>query len=110
MFHPLTYEGGVDFTKIQDTISRNAIEIQVNEYGQTPKQLFKLPHPKRFSNKISEIFINDETSKIINLTIKPEFENEIGHRGDKTSENGYNQIKVNDKTQDENNKEEARAL
>jgi hypothetical protein len=76
VFHPLTYEGNVEFNKIQDPISRKAIEIQVNEYGQTPKQLFKLPHPKRYSNKIQEIFI-ESSPKIINLTIKPEFVEEI---------------------------------
>ncbi len=76
MFHPLTYEGNVEFSKIQDSISRKAIEIQVNEYGQTPKQLFKLPHPKRYSNKIHEIFI-ESSPKIINLTIKPEFVEDI---------------------------------
>jgi hypothetical protein len=76
VFHPLTYEGNVEFSKIQDSISRKAIEIQVNEYGQTPKQLFKLPHPKRYSNKIHEIFI-ESSPKIINLTIKPEFVEDI---------------------------------
>lgn len=34
------------------------MEIQVNEYGQTPKQIFNKPHPKRFSSKLIEININ----------------------------------------------------
>lgn len=37
-------------SKIQDPVSKTAIEIQVNEYGQAPNQLFKTPHPKKFSN------------------------------------------------------------
>jgi hypothetical protein len=85
VFHPLTYEGNVEFNKIQDPISRKAIEIQVNEYGQTPKQLFKLPHPKRYSNKIQEIFI-ECSPKIINLTIKPEFVEEIQNKEDEVQQ------------------------
>jgi len=58
VFHPLTYEGSVDLNSIQDPLSLKAIEIQVNEYGQTPKQLFNKPHPKRFSSKSNEVNIN----------------------------------------------------
>lgn len=81
-------------SKIQDPISRRAIEIQVNEYGQTPKQLFKNPHPKRFSNKISDFFISEENPKIINLTLKPEEEEELGIA---TSERGLEKIDITDK-------------
>jgi hypothetical protein len=55
VFHQLTYEGTVDINSIQDPLSRRAIEIQVNEYGQTPKQLFNKPHPKKFCSKQTEI-------------------------------------------------------
>jgi factor associated with neutral sphingomyelinase activation len=52
----LTYDVNVDVTNMQDAVSKNAIEIQVNEYGQAPKQLFKSPHPKRFSaNNVEDI-------------------------------------------------------
>lgn len=47
MFHPLTYEGNIDIETIRDPIERRAFEIQINEFGQTPKQLFKIPHPPR---------------------------------------------------------------
>lgn len=46
-FHPYTYEGWVDISKITDPIERDATVTQINSYGQTPTQLFKSPHPKR---------------------------------------------------------------
>lgn len=58
VFYPLTYEGNIELDKIIDPIEKKAIEIQVNEYGQTPRQLFKNPHPRKFSNKND--IINDE--------------------------------------------------
>lgn len=51
------------------------MEIQITEYGQTPKQIFSKPHPKRFSAKISDDFIKEKESnfhvtKHINFTEK----------------------------------------
>ena len=63
VFYPLTYEGNIELDKIFDPIEKKAIEIQVNEYGQTPRQLFKSPHPKRFSNKINETVGEDNQRK-----------------------------------------------
>lgn len=47
LFYYLTYEGSVDVEKVTDTIERKALEIQIQEFGQTPKQLFCGPHPCR---------------------------------------------------------------
>ena len=33
--------------KIKDDIEKRALEIQIQEFGQTPRQLFKIPHPSR---------------------------------------------------------------
>jgi factor associated with neutral sphingomyelinase activation len=33
VFHPLTYEGFIDFEKIQDPIERVAYEVQISEFG-----------------------------------------------------------------------------
>lgn len=46
-FHPYTYEGWVDISKITDPIERDATVTQINSYGQTPTQLFKTAHPRR---------------------------------------------------------------
>ena len=47
VFHHLTYEGSVDLKSIQDPVRRAAAEAHVMNFGQTPAQLFKKPHPKR---------------------------------------------------------------
>eukprot|EP01114_Cavostelium_apophysatum_P014246 TRINITY_DN3646_c0_g1_i2.p1 TRINITY_DN3646_c0_g1~~TRINITY_DN3646_c0_g1_i2.p1 ORF type:complete len:2996 (+),score=922.89 TRINITY_DN3646_c0_g1_i2:247-9234(+) len=48
-FHPLTYEGAVDIDSIEDQVTKEATIAQISSYGQTPKQLFKKPHPERDS-------------------------------------------------------------
>uniref|UniRef100_A0A6B2KY56 BEACH domain-containing protein n=1 Tax=Arcella intermedia TaxID=1963864 RepID=A0A6B2KY56_9EUKA len=47
-FHPLTYEGSVNVEQIQDPLEKAAAIAQINSFGQTPKQIFFKPHPKRF--------------------------------------------------------------
>lgn len=47
MFYYLTYEGTVDIDAITDPIQRDSIIAQIENFGQTPMQLFKKPHPKR---------------------------------------------------------------
>ncbi|KAJ3031276.1 UNVERIFIED_CONTAM: Neurobeachin-like protein 2 [Siphonaria sp. JEL0065] len=51
VFYYLTYEGAINIDQIQDPIERRSIEDQINNFGQTPMQLFKKPHPKRFSRQ-----------------------------------------------------------
>eukprot|EP01083_Nonionella_stella_P082007 226255_1 len=53
VFHPYTYEGNVDIDAIEDETQRRAILAQIDEFGQTPLQLFKKAHPKRL--KRSEV-------------------------------------------------------
>jgi hypothetical protein len=47
LFYYLTYEGAVDIDKITDAVEKQGIIDQINNFGQTPTQLFKKPHPKR---------------------------------------------------------------
>jgi len=49
LFFPLTYEGAVDIEKVKDATERASIEAQIREFGQTPRQIFRSPHPKRGS-------------------------------------------------------------
>ncbi len=51
LFHPFTYEGMIDIEKIKDPIEKMGIKCQINEFGQCPKQIFKIPHPSRNSNQ-----------------------------------------------------------
>jgi hypothetical protein len=56
VFHPWTYEGAIDITQIRDPLKREAILVQINEFGQTPKMIFTTPHPKRFSKVRNILF------------------------------------------------------
>ena len=47
LFHPLFYEGNVDIYSIEDPLKKNAVIGFINNFGQTPKQLFKKPHPAK---------------------------------------------------------------
>lgn len=47
VFHHLTYEGAVDIDAIEDPVQRNATVGIINNFGQTPKQLFRRPHPAK---------------------------------------------------------------
>ena len=47
VFHYLSYEGAVDIDKIEDPVEKQSTISIIHNFGQTPKQLFKKPHPKR---------------------------------------------------------------
>ncbi|KAK7234103.1 aggrephagy protein [Aureococcus anophagefferens] len=47
VFHPLTYEGTVDLDKVGEERERTALELQIDEFGQTPRKLFFAPHVRR---------------------------------------------------------------
>lgn len=49
VFHPLCYEGAADVAAIADHRQRLAVEAQINEFGQCPRQLFSQPHPRRLA-------------------------------------------------------------
>mmetsp|Transcript_39870 Transcript_39870/g.62181 ORF Transcript_39870/g.62181 Transcript_39870/m.62181 type:complete len:338 (-) Transcript_39870:688-1701(-) len=47
VFHPMTYEGAVNWDEVVDDLERIALEEQIQEFGQCPRQLFDGPHPPR---------------------------------------------------------------
>lgn len=49
LFYHLCYEGSVDLDTINDLEERYALEVQIGEFGQVPKQLFHSPHPQRLA-------------------------------------------------------------
>ncbi|KAL4647760.1 neurobeachin isoform X7 [Arapaima gigas] len=49
VFHYLTYEGTVNLDSISDPVLREAMEAQIQSFGQTPSQLLIEPHPPRSS-------------------------------------------------------------
>lgn len=50
LFFHLCYEGAIDLDSINDLAKRHAYEVQISEFGQIPKQLFKKPHVPRLSS------------------------------------------------------------
>jgi len=51
VFFYLTYADCVDIDSIKDPIFRKATESQIAHFGQTPGQLFTVPHPPRYSKE-----------------------------------------------------------
>lgn len=51
VFYHYTYEGSVDIDSVADPAMKASILAQINHFGQTPKQLFLKPHPKRRSDR-----------------------------------------------------------
>lgn len=49
VFYYCSYEGAVDLDKITNTMEREAVEGMINNFGQTPSQLMKEPHPRRLT-------------------------------------------------------------
>lgn len=49
VFYYCTYEGAVDLDAIKDPKERTALEGMINNFGQTPSQLMKEPHPRRLT-------------------------------------------------------------
>ncbi|CAG9854526.1 unnamed protein product [Phyllotreta striolata] len=47
LFYHLCYEGAIDLEAITDRNQRHALEVQIMEFGQIPKQVFRVPHPQR---------------------------------------------------------------
>ncbi|KAG9140063.1 hypothetical protein Leryth_010574 [Lithospermum erythrorhizon] len=51
VFYHYTYEGSVDIDSVLDPAMKASILAQINHFGQTPKQLFLKPHPRRRSDR-----------------------------------------------------------
>ena len=47
VFYYLTYEDRIDIESIADPVDKMSIIAQINNFGQTPHQIFKKPHPAR---------------------------------------------------------------
>nr|XP_012149911.1 PREDICTED: protein FAN isoform X2 [Megachile rotundata] len=63
--------GAVDLDTIRDVNDRHGLEIQIMEFGQIPKQVFTLPHPKR-----SVSILDKFHAETVLTSIKNETENE----------------------------------
>ncbi|KAI9318572.1 hypothetical protein BX666DRAFT_1855381 [Dichotomocladium elegans] len=55
VFHHVSYEGAVDLDAITDVVEKTATIGIINNFGQTPRQLFKKPHPSRMKSTGSHL-------------------------------------------------------
>lgn len=57
-FHPLSYRGGVDLENIEDEGEKAASTAIIHNFGQTPLQIFRTPHPHKFLSGIPSLSLN----------------------------------------------------
>lgn len=72
IFHPLTYEGAVDVDSIEDNVVRHATIAQISSYGQTPRQLFRRPHPEKVFCSGCVLSMNHLTALLMKMWKDPE--------------------------------------
>ncbi|OAD76680.1 hypothetical protein PHYBLDRAFT_109698, partial [Phycomyces blakesleeanus NRRL 1555(-)] len=75
VFHHVSYEGAVDLDKITDVVEKTATIGIINNFGQTPRQLFKKPHPTRMLSSTDVATLGfypfqDHTDKLVQ-SIRP---------------------------------------
>lgn len=73
VFYHITYEGAVDIEAESDPLIRNGLQRQIQEFGQTPKQLFIEPHPRKFAlkNPIPVPSVNPTARAVASSTATP---------------------------------------
>lgn len=60
VFFHLCYEGSVDLDEVNDLRARHALEVQISEFGQIPKQLFNRPHVPKARYPLVNSQISDD--------------------------------------------------
>uniref|UniRef100_A0A9J8CXI3 Neutral sphingomyelinase (N-SMase) activation associated factor n=1 Tax=Cyprinus carpio carpio TaxID=630221 RepID=A0A9J8CXI3_CYPCA len=74
VFHPVTYEGGVDCDSIEDPDHKIAMLTQILEFGQTPRQLFVTPHPQRITPRFHNLSATPSLSSSELSPVSPSME------------------------------------
>uniref|UniRef100_A0A8D0A5N5 Neutral sphingomyelinase activation associated factor n=1 Tax=Sander lucioperca TaxID=283035 RepID=A0A8D0A5N5_SANLU len=93
VFHPLTYEGGIDCDSIEDPDQRIAMLTQILEFGQTPKQLFTIPHPQRITPRFHNITRSPSSNSPVS-DLSPASQSEDSSFEDLTEEIGRRPVAV----------------
>ncbi|KAL7683403.1 putative BEACH domain, WD40-repeat-containing domain, PH-BEACH domain, BEACH domain superfamily [Plasmopara halstedii] len=80
VFMHFTYEGTVDIEQITDPVMRAATLAQIENFGQTPSQLFSSPHPQR---KVPMLVCTTSSGGTIEAT--SQLNSSVGHQHDSMS-------------------------
>ncbi|KAJ8271849.1 hypothetical protein COCON_G00107080 [Conger conger] len=71
VFYHLTYEGAVDLDAIDDPALREAAELQIQSFGQTPCQLLTEPHTARSSStQVTPLTFGEEVQPDVIMVLK----------------------------------------
>jgi hypothetical protein len=110
VFHPLCYDNGKGFIEENEVNDyEKMIRIQINEFGQVPKQIFKEPHPKKFSNQIRDLnpFGNNDKESDDEDNNNKEDKNKLNDNdnNNNTIDNNSNNILENNKSNIQDEKE-----
>ncbi|KAJ6240212.1 beige/beach-related [Anaeramoeba flamelloides] len=79
VFYYLTYVGAVNLDKIEDEVEKTSIIAQINNFGQTPIQLFKKPHPKKKINTKKKKLVISSNPNSLESEIVHEYTEAIGN-------------------------------
>ncbi|TGZ60906.1 hypothetical protein CRM22_008277 [Opisthorchis felineus] len=102
VFYYATYEGAVDLDQIPDPLERQAMESMINNFGQTPCQLLKNPHPKRLTyNAWLQVVLDEQRIPLTSLLAASYNESQQRFTGDRhVSDVNLDQINQNEGPED----------
>jgi len=95
LFYPLTYEENVKLDECSNEFERSALELQIQGFGQTPKQIFNSSHPQNLCRKIlisQPSQVNQETVDALRKEIE-EMKEELSKVNKRHEENINKQLK-----------------
>ena len=84
VFHPFSYEGGVDVESIRSAEERDVVLQHIRDFGQTPPVLFRGPHP--YSRKATMRYLFAKTSIESNISSNAATGNRVGIASDTAAE------------------------
>ncbi|XP_061684971.1 lipopolysaccharide-responsive and beige-like anchor protein isoform X4 [Syngnathoides biaculeatus] len=71
VFYYLTYEGAVNLSSISDPVLREAVESQIQSFGQTPCQLLIEPHtPRSSAMQVTPLMFTEQMQQDVIMVLK----------------------------------------
>ncbi len=70
VFYYLTYPGAVDVDAIEDPVEKMSTVSQINNFGQTPLQLFTSPHPLRKVSSSTRASLSSHPELVVDTDLR----------------------------------------